>query len=151
MIIILKYHLFNILTVCDWIWHHLTLLLMVVVEVKVLHRETFPFSLRFPGTVTIPHPWLISQQVWTYNVESISIHKPPELIPLSFKKHLVDAWMTVHCKGQRLEWVIPETHPGLSFGPQGNLFKDAKPSGAFCQFPGGCGHEWELVKNRNEF
>lgn len=30
---------------CYWWW----------VGVKVLHRETFPFSLRFPGTVTIPH------------------------------------------------------------------------------------------------
>lgn len=71
------------------------------------------------------------------NVESISADKSPELIPLNFKRHHIDAGTTVHFKRQKLEWMISETHPGLSVGPRGSLFEEAKSSGPFCQFSGG--------------
>lgn len=97
-------------------------------------------------------PWL-DLPTHLNNVESISADKSPELIPLNFKRHRIDAGTTVHYKRQKLEWMISERHPGLSDGPRGSLFEEAKSSGPFCQFPGDCGQEGELVRKigiRNE-
>lgn len=50
-------------------------------------------DLKFPGAVTISHSMAGSSSN-VNNVKSVSAHRPPKLLPVNFKKSLVDAGTT---------------------------------------------------------